>query len=502
MTFNSYLFLFAFLPIVIGGYYLLTRITAKQQPALIWLIAASLFFYAVQGPGYLAVLVGSVLGNFALLWWMLRQDSQSLARKLILALGIVANLVLLGTYKYTGFLAENINALLGTQMKALSLVYPIGLSFYTFIQIGYLIDAHAGLAKRPTFLKYVLYGTFFPYVTAGPLVRPSEVVDAMETPARQRTGGHQLAVGATMFAMGLFKKAVLADSVAPYAGQLFNFASAHENIGTGNAWIGMLAYTLQLYFDFSGYTDMALGIGYMLGFTLPVNFNTPLRATSIIDFWRRWHITMTRWFTDYVYTPLAANLMRRSVRRSYSTAIRVLAVLCLPAIVTFLLVGLWHGSGWGFVIWGGIQGAAMAANLIWREAKLRMPGVLGWLLMMVTFVVSLTFFRAPKVDTALIVLRSMFGLGPAGSPPSQFFGTAKLFGAVTITPSLWWVAGLLLIAVFFRNTQQMLGNGFGGISESPASWQPSLRWAVSTALVAATALVFAGGASPFLYYRF
>ena len=502
LSFNSYLFLFAFLPVVIAGFYLLTRVTNKQAPALIWLIAASLFFYAVQGPGYLVILVASVLGNFAILWLLLRQDPNSAGRKWTLALGIVANLVLLGTYKYTGFLAENINALFGTQLKALPLIYPIGLSFYTFIQIGYLIDAHAGQARRPTFLKYLLFGTFFPYITAGPLVRSAEVVDPMDTPARERTGGHQLALGATMFAMGLFKKAVLADSVAPYVTSLFQFAGAHDNIGVANAWVGMLAYTLQLYFDFSGYTDMALGIGLMLGFKLPVNFDTPLRATSIIDFWRRWHITMTRWFTDYLYTPVAANLMRRSMRKSWNTALRVLAVLCLPAIVTFLLVGLWHGSGWGFVIWGGIQGAAMAVNLIWREMKLRMPGVLGWLLMMLVFVSSLTFFRAPNVDTALTVLRSMWFLGPAGAPPNEFFGTAKIFDTITVVPALLWVTGLLVLAVFFRNTQQMLGNGLGGITEKVATWQPSMRWAVGTALVAATALVFAGGASPFLYYRF
>jgi alginate O-acetyltransferase complex protein AlgI len=363
MTFTTYTFLMLFLPVVVAGYYALSRVFTDSRPGLLWLLAASLLFYGSLGPGYLVIIIGSVLFNFAVSWWMTSQPPESSARQRILGLGIVGNLVLLGTYKYTGFLADNLNAVMGTHFEALSVAYPIGLSFYTFIQIGYLIDTSVGQVQRPTFLRYALFGTFFPYVTAGPIVRPREIFDQLDTPVRRRIGGTQIAVGATMFAMGLFKKAVLADSVAPYAGTLFTFASGHDNIGASNAWLGMLAYTLQLYFDFSGYTDMALGIGYILGIRLPINFNSPLKATSIIEFWRRWHMTMTRWFTDFIYTPLAAAMMRRSLRGGYSTAARLLVVLCLPVIVTFLLVGLWHGAGWGFVIWGAIQGAAMTVNL-------------------------------------------------------------------------------------------------------------------------------------------
>ena len=457
LTFNSYPFLFIFLPVVIIGYYLLTRMFATQRPALVWLVIASLVFYAMQGPGYLIVLVGSVALNFLVAWWMTTREPGSTARRVALAVGLVGNLVLLGAYKYTGFLADNINALFGTDLSALTQTYPIGLSFYTFIQMGFLIDAYVGQISRPGVLRYTLFGTFFPYVTAGPIVRPGEVLDQLDTPVRQRTGTTQIAVGATMFAMGLFKKAVLADSVAPYAGTLFTFASGHENVGVANAWVGMLAYTLQLYFDFSGYTDMALGIGYMLGIRLPLNFNSPLKATSIIEFWRRWHMTMTRWFTDLIYTPLAAGLMRRSVSKGHSTVIRALLVLCLPVVATFLLVGLWHGAGWGFVIWGAVQGVAMAVNLLWREAKRSMPSLLGWLLMMVTFVSSLTFFRAPSTGTAFTILRAMFGVGPSGATVGEFYGTSRLFQTVTVTPALLWVLALLAIAVFFpRNTQQIL----------------------------------------------
>jgi alginate O-acetyltransferase complex protein AlgI len=513
LTFNSYAFLLLFLPIVIAGYYLLTRVFATQRPALVWLIVASLVFYALQGPGYLIVLVGSVVLNFLVAWWMTTREQGSTARRVALAVGLVGNLLLLGAYKYTGFLAENINALFGTDLSALTDAYPIGLSFYTFIQMGFLIDAYVGQTSRPGVLRYTLFGTFFPYVTAGPIVRPGEVLDQLDKPVRQRTGTIQIAVGATMFAMGLFKKAVLADSVAPYAGSLFTFASGHEDIGIANAWLGMLAYTLQLYFDFSGYTDMALGIGYMLGIRLPFNFNSPLKATSIIEFWRRWHMTMTRWFTDFIYTPLAANLMRRSVSKGYSTAVRLLLVLCLPVLATFLLVGLWHGAGWGFVIWGAIQGVAMAVNLLWREAKLSMPSVLGWLLMMVTFVSSLTFFRAPSTDTAFTILRAMFGLGPSGATVGEFYGTSRLFQTITVTPAVLWVLALLAIAVFFpRNTQQILHKyevGLPSMATAPdkpsrisMSWRPNLRWALVIGAATAAGLIFAGGPSPFLYYQF
>jgi D-alanyl-lipoteichoic acid acyltransferase DltB (MBOAT superfamily) len=316
-----------------------------------------------------------------------------------------------------------------------------------------------------------------------------------------------------MFAMGLFKKAVLADSVAPYATNMFVVASGHNTIGPANAWLGMLAYTLQLYFDFSGYSDMALGIGYMLGIRLPLNFNSPLKATSIIEFWRRWHMTMTRWFTDFVYTPLTAGLMRRSMRGGYPKTVRLLLVLCLPVIVTFLLVGLWHGAGWGFVIWGAIQGVAMAVNLLWREAKLRIPSLLGWLLMMITFVSSLTFFRAPNTGTAFTILRAMFGLGPRGATLGAFYGTSRLFQTVTVIPALLWVVALLAIALFFpRNTQQILDRyevGLPAMATGAAkppritlTWRPSMGWALATAAVTGVALVFAGGASPFLYYKF
>jgi alginate O-acetyltransferase complex protein AlgI len=518
MTFNSYAFLLAFLPVVVAGYYLLTRVFESQTPALAWLLAASVVFYGTFGGSYVLILAASILLNFLFAWGMSRFPAGSRSRQLVLTGGIAANLLALATYKYTGFFADNVNALLGTHLTALSVIYPVGLSFYTFIQIGFLIDAYVGRVKRLTFLRFALFGTFFPYVTAGPIVRQSEILDQLDTPVRDRTGSTQVVVGLTMFAMGLFKKAVLADSMAPYVNTLFAAAAGHTAIGIANAWMGAVGYTLQLYFDFSGYTDMAIGLGYMLGLRLPLNFNSPLKATSVVDFWRRWHMTMTRFFTDYLYTPLAMSMMRRAARRRYSEPVRVLAVLCLPIVVTFVMVGLWHGAGWGFIIWGVVQGVGLALNLAWREAqpKLglpRIPSLVGWTATMVLLVVSLVFFRAGSVSDAWYVLRSMVGAGQGAAPGvAQFYGTATVFGALTVVPALIWVAILAGSALLFpSNTQQILGQQKVALPTmfSPEStpwtrlvWRPNLRWAAAMAAVGVFGLGFVGGPSPFLYYHF
>lgn len=517
MSFSSYIFLFVFLPMVIGGYYLLTRLFTSQRPAIGWLVAASLLFYASLGPGYLLILVGSVLLNFTVARVMGRAAPDSGGRRAMLIFGIVTNLLLLGFYKYTGFLAENINALLGTDFSAPVAAYPIGLSFYTFIQIGFLLDAYVGQVERLSFLRYVLFGTFFPYITAGPLVRQDEVFKQLDTPVRERTGVLQIAVGATMFAMGLFKKVVLADSVAPYVATLFDAANGAAAIGTFNAWTGALAYTFELYFDFSGYSDMAIGLGFMLGIKLPLNFNSPLKATSLVDFWRRWHMTMVRFFTNYVYTPMAAGIMRRTIRNKLPEPVRLLLVLCLPVFVTFVLVGLWHGAGWGFVVSGAIHGAGLAINLTWRElqAKYRLPdipGPVGWLLMMLPLIASLVFLRAANLGSAMKILATMLGFGvPGDVTPSAFYGTESLFG-LNFVPAIAWTLLLGAIALLFpRNTQQILERYDVALPTLPSpeqnprirlQWQPNLRWAIGIAIVAGLGLVFVAGPSPFLYYRY
>ena len=516
MTFSSYAFLFVFLPIVVAGYYLLSRTVGSQTPAITWLVVASLVFYASLGAGYLLVLIASVLGNYLLATLMLRLSEADRRRKTVLTGGIIANLLLLGCYKYTGFLADNLNALLGTDFTALSRVYPVGLSFYTFIQIGFLLDAYVGQVRRLSFLRYALFGTFFPYVTAGPLVRQDEVFSQLDTPARSRTGIVSVAVGGTMFAMGLFKKAVLADSIAPYVATMFN--SAGDTVISGaTAWVGALAYTFELYFDFSGYSDMAIGVAFALGLNLPLNFNSPLRATSLVDFWRRWHMTMVRFFTSYVYTPLAMGTMRRTIRRKLPEFLRMLLVLCLPVFVTFVLVGFWHGAGWGFVISGAIHGLGLSINLMWREIRAQrhlpeIPAPVGWVLMMVPLIASLIYLRAANAATAGKIIRAMLGLGPSGGAgTATFYGSQALFGQ-TFVPAVTWLLLLAAIALLApRNTQQILERYDIGLQTMPTPeperrfqlrWRPNLRWAVAIGAVTGMALIFSGGPSPFLYYHY
>lgn len=518
MALNSYAFIFLFLPIVLAGYYALTRLFQDQRPALVWLVASSLLFYGLRGPGYLLVLIGSVGGNFLAAKAMGRFPEGSRNRRRLLALGIIANLVLLFTYKYTGFFADNLNALFGTHLTSPISAYPVGLSFYTFIQIGFLIDVYVGQVEKLTFLRYSLFGMFFPYITSGPIVRHSEISAQLDTPVRERTGATQLAVGLTMFAMGLFKKAVLADMLAPYVNTMFSTVAGHHAVSANNAWIAVLAYTFELYFDFSGYTDMALGLGYALGLRLPMNFNSPLRATSLIDFWRRWHMTMVRFFTSYVYTPLAATMMRRSFRRGHSEPVRLLTVVCLPVFVTFVLVGWWHGAAWGFIISGAIHGIALSVNLTWRELQAkytlrRIPTPVGWALMFLTVMFSLIFLRADGVRSAFTVAGTMLGIAHQGSTGiSAFYGTQRLFNAFTIAPVLFWLLLAAAVALLVpRNSQQILADYDVALPSLPSlekeprfrmAWRPTPSWALAAAVVGGCALTFVGGASPFLYYKF
>lgn len=520
MTFNSYAFVLAFLPVVLAGYYILQGHFASRTPAFLWLIAASLVFYASLDPSYLVILVVSVGLNFLAVAYLTRTSMEDPRRRSVFVLAIVANLLFLGYFKYTGFVVDTVNGLARTHLDVFRPTYPTGMSFFTFIQIGCLVEANTGQIQGLSLLKYALFGTFFPYVTAGPIVRQAEIFRQMELPAGERTGRTPIAVGLTLFAMGLFKKVVLADNIAPYVTTLFGAVATGAATGPLNAWIGALAYTLELYFDFSGYSDMAIGLGCMFGLRLPINFNSPLKATSMIDFWRRWHMTMVRFFTSHVYTPITVGIMRRTTRLGLPRPLRMLIALTVPVFVTFVLVGLWHGATWGFVVSGAIHGTALAINLSWRELRARfsalpgLPGPLGWALTMLVVVLANVFLRADTVQSAVRIIGMMFGLTSAApTTAAQFYGTAILLGSFTVVPAVIWLLLLAAIAVLFpRNSQQILANYPVALpslasSEEPErlpriDWRPSLRWAAAMAAIGGVALTSLGGPSPFLYYQF
>ena len=501
MSFTSFQFILVFMPIAYIGFLLAHRLGGWNW-AINFLALTSLAFYSLL-PGYLVlVLVGSMLFNYwagSLLSSL--TNSPATARNTLLG-SIALNLGLLGYFKYTNFFIDVANQFSGSGFAHQDIAVPLGVSFFTFIQIGYLIDAYNGQLIKHNIARYVVFAAFFPCVTAGPLVMQREMMSQMEDPRQPAFDLRRLVVGLTMFGMGLFKKVVLADSIAPYAKQVFDGASSGMAIDAGSAWIGALCYTLQLYFDFSGYSDMAIGLGTVFGIKLPLNFDSPFKSTNISDFWRRWHMTMTRFFTNYVYSGLAMNGMRSGAKWQLGSVGRFFLVAGMPSVVTFLVAGVWHGSGWTFVIYGLMHGFAIATFLAWREfSGMKLPSIVGWTLTMTTVVFGLVMFNASDVTTAFALFSNMLGLGSAGGPhlvldTAQALSMIVLFGAIT---------------QLMPNTQQILHHDWPTIDTKPITtaieagllaWRPAIGTAFVSACILTVAITSIGSATNFLYYKF
>ncbi len=347
MLFNSLVFVLGFLPAVVIGFALLARRGTPGQ-AMLFLVGASLLFYAAWNPPYLFLLVGSVAFNYGL-----GQRLRARPSRWVLGFGIAANLGAIGYFKYANFFLDNVNALTGGGLEIGTIVLPLAISFFTFQQIAYLIEAHRGDIAEHDFLSYALFVTFFPQLIAGPIVRFNEVVPQFAAERFGRLGSRDLALGATLFVIGLGKKVLLADSLARAASPVFQAAELGLPVAPVEAWTAALAYSFQLYFDFSGYSDMAIGLACLFGIRLPWNFASPYKATSVIEFWRRWHMTLSRFLRDYLYIPLGGN-RKGPARRTVNL------------MIVMLLGGLWHGAGWSFVIWGGLHGLYLCVNSAWR----------------------------------------------------------------------------------------------------------------------------------------
>jgi D-alanyl-lipoteichoic acid acyltransferase DltB (MBOAT superfamily) len=504
MVFHSFEFIFGFLPIVYIGFLLAHRL-AGWTGAFRFLVVASLVFYAQWSVSLALVLMISVTANyFAGNLIMRLADRPKLSCQVLLgAIGL--NVLALVYFKYSNFLIDIMNSMSGLEAAHIRLILPVGVSFYTFVQIGYLVEAYNGQVQQRGFDRYALFAGFFPCVTAGPLVLQREMLDQMSERTDRAFDPERLAVGLTMFAIGLFKKVFLADSIAPFANAVFDGAAAGEGLTMALAWIGAVAYALQLYFDFSGYSDMALGLGLMFGLRLPLNFDSPFKATSISDFWRRWHITMTRFFTTYIYTPLAMRGLRAAAARNASLPERLLRVVAIPAVVTFLVAGVWHGAGWTFVVYGLIHGIAIAVNIGWREARLPMPPALvGWLLTMSVVVSGLVVFRAPTLDLAGAVLGHMW------VPFLMELPTAALV-VIDQRLALSTIVILGAIVLLMPNSQQILHRHWVSSDLMPASvreaagvlvWRPSLALSVGLGITLCIALASIGSGTSFVYYQF
>ncbi len=388
MLFNSQLFLLVFLPPVLGAYYACGRVRPARQLVL---ICASFGFYAVWDWRFVPLLFGLTLAN-----WLVAHAFARSGRRILLSLGVALNLGVLGVFKYANFLAANLDVVLGRTHAAWPIVLPLGISFFVFQKISYLIDLKRGDRRQYGLLDFFEFVTFFPQLIAGPLVRHNEIIPQFARPVPAPDTAENLSRGAVLFIIGLAKKAALADSISPNADALFALAASGHAIGAAGGWAAASCYTLQIYFDFSGYSDMAIGLALMFGLRLPFNFDAPYRAVSVRDFWRRWHLTLSRFLRDYVYIPLGGNRCPEW---------RMVGNL----LATMLIGGLWHGAAWNFVAWGGWHGAGLAWNHLWARTGLMVPRALGWVLTLLFVMCGWVLFRAPDFGTAWHVLGAMAG---------------------------------------------------------------------------------------------
>lgn len=517
MLFNSYEFLMIFMPLVLAGFFFLGA-RGTQRLALGWLAAASLVFYAWWNPAFLALLGVSIFFNYNVGNYLTRAPTRGL-----LAFGIITNLAILSYFKYANFFLDTVGQLTGTPSTFEAIIMPIGISFFTFTQIAFLIDARLGLVKEPDFLRYLLFVTFFPHLIAGPILHHKEMMPQFLRPEIFKPDARNLALGATVFTVGLFKKVIVADSVAAFARPTFHAAAEGASPTFFDAWLGAISYALQLYYDFSGYSDMAIGLALLFNIALPLNFFSPYRAVNIIDYWRRWHMTLSRWLNDYIFMPLLFRF-----RHAGAPAV-VMAVL-----VTFFLSGLWHGAGWTFVVWGCLHGMYILINLGWRMIRARIWGkkapvsrggvLAGWMLTMVAVVIAQVYFRATSIKAANAILAGMVGLHGVSLPrglvgrfdwvsvlPIQYLGLTPLTGQITVA-MVACVGGALAIALFAPNLYEMTAGAGGTLREvtlgrhleptRTSIWRPSPAWGVGIGVTAGLAFLGITQNSEFLYFHF
>jgi len=492
MLFNSYEFLFLYLPIVFAGFFLIARL--NQRAAALWLAAASIFFYGWWNPHFVSLLLGSILFNYAL-GYAISVSRDTLFSKPLFVAAITANLALLGYYKYANFFLTTINQASGATLTLPDIILPLGISFFTFTQIAFLVDVYRGIAREYNLIHYLLFVTYFPHLIAGPVLHHKEMMPQFESKKNYRLNSENVAVGLSIFTIGLAKKILLADSFSEYANPVFDAARDGISLSPEIAWIGALAYTLQLYFDFSGYSDMAIGLSMLFGIQLPLNFNSPYKAHNIIEFWRRWHMTLSRFLRDYLYIPLGGG--RKGVYRRY-----------INLMVTMLLGGLWHGANWTFVAWGGVHGLFLAVNHGWHgwlnrmgydEKPSTMIGrAMGITITFTAVVAAWVLFRAETFDAAMRILGSMAGLpnplsGAALGPDWNPRKILAIAGAIGIG---------LLIVLFAPNTQQIMS------ADSSAAYGKlkRLRFAPATAVVMGilfgASIAMFGRVSQFIYFQF
>lgn len=391
MLFNSYEFIFLFLPITLIIYFWLNKYN-KNRLAKTWLVIASLYFYSYFHKSYLILITVSILVNYYIGQKLSDDKYNVIQRKMFLIMGIVFNLGGLGYFKYYDFFVSNINIVLGINLPLLHILLPLGISFFTFQQLSFVIDSYKRYHLSYDFLDYCLFVTFFPQLIAGPIVLPTEMLPQFEAEENKKINWENMNKGLYIFSIGLAKKVIIADTIANFANAGFDMM---DKLNFIEAWLTSISYTLQLYFDFSGYCDMAMGIGLMFNIVLPANFNSPYKSTNIQEFWKRWHMTLGRFMTNYLYIPLGGN------RKGEVKTLRNL-------FIVFLASGIWHGAGWNFVIWGMLHGVCILVHRVWKNSGKKLNKLLGWFITMNLVNIFWIFFRAETVSDAMKVIKGMF----------------------------------------------------------------------------------------------
>ena len=522
MLFNTYHFIFAFLPVTLLVFYAFGSL-GKTQLAMGWLVLASLFFYGWWNPAYVGLIVLSLVVNFVFGRLLLGEGMSAARRKLLMVVALALNLGLLGYFKYANFFIDSVNSIVGTSFHLERIILPLAISFFTFQQIAFIVDAYQRKAHETKFLPYCLFVTFFPQLIAGPIVHHGEMMPQFLKQDRFKFHASDFSIGITIFLLGLFKKVIIADEVAAYGSAAFVGANEGLTLTIFEAWTAAISYTMQLYFDFSAYSDMAIGLGRMFGIRLPMNFNSPYKATNIIDFWRRWHMTLSRFLRDYLYIPLGGSRVG-PVRRHVNL------------MLTMLLGGLWHGAGWTFVAWGGLHGSYLIINHFWRrwrkttrESKPvgRFMRLVYWTLTFIAIIISWIFFRAESFGAATEIIRAMFGFNGLSMPevlagPLGALGTATngwiSFEGIQVNafpigvPAACWALGASLVAFFAPNVCQIMHRyqpafetypgELKAMSKGWLAWRPNKTWALALSVIGFWTLANLSRISEFLYFQF
>lgn len=538
MLFNSYVFIYAFLPVTLAVFFALAFF--GRMSAALWLILASLFFYGWWNPVYVPLLLFSIVANYLLSRLIEATKQRPLLQTAIFITGLAANIGALGYYKYLAWLIGLVNDAAGSNLHVPDIVLPLGISFFTFTQIGYLIDCKQGTAKDRGFLDYVLFVTFFPHLIAGPILHNGEMMPQFAKSSTYRFSADNFSIGIGIFVIGLLKKCLLADPIGAIVPAGFAHASS---LPFFEAWHVLLSYSLQLYFDFSGYSDMAIGLARMFNLRFPLNFNSPYKAASVIDFWQRWHMTLTRYMTEYLYNPIAIGIARRraakglSVSRSaYKTPGGFGSLVLFPIFVTMTIIGIWHGAGAKFFIFGLLHASYLAINHAWRlfGPRRNYTGALkiaahaaSVLLTYLCIVIPFVFFRASSLGDALAMLGGLLGLhglGPGFPVPSfvsshlgALAGTLQEHGIIIIdrwqetvraVGAIASLAVLYAIVWFLPNSQEIFADAnpaLDRVEPSPTNgfrWRGTLPWAAAFGCAAAIGFMAVGGTSEFLYFQF